>query len=105
MCDLDKSALRVVGSRPIRRDEVDKVTGRANFGADPTMSGMPWGRIKRSLHAHARIVSINTENARALSAVRASPAADERLEFADKRNDLQAPLIWCWADQPQYEVL
>jgi hypothetical protein len=31
---LDKTALRVVGTRPIRPDGVDKVTGRANFGAD-----------------------------------------------------------------------
>ena len=60
---LDKTALRVVGTRPIRPDGVDKVTGRANFGADMTMPGMLWGRIKRSPHAHARIVSINTEKA------------------------------------------
>ncbi len=66
MSYLDKSALQVVGTRPIRPDGVDKVTGRANFGADMTMPGMLWGRIKRSPHAHARIVSINTEKARAL---------------------------------------
>ena len=61
MSYLDKTALQVVGTRPIRPDGVDKVTGRANFGADMTMPGMLWGRIKRSPHAHARIVSINTE--------------------------------------------
>jgi len=71
MSYLDKTALRVVGTRPIRPDGVDKVTGRANFGADMTMPGMLWGRIKRSPHAHARIVSINTEKARELPGVRA----------------------------------
>src|SRR6202035_2699051 len=54
MSYLDKSALKVVGTRPIRPDGVDKVTGRANFGADMVMPGMLWGRIKRSPHAHAR---------------------------------------------------
>src|SRR5271170_5620074 len=80
MSYLDKTALQVVGTRPIRPDGVDKVTGRANFGADMTMPGMLWGRIKRSPHAHARIVSINTEKARALPGVR---AVITRAEFPD----------------------
>ena len=71
MSFLDKDLLKVVGTRPIRPDGVDKVTGRANFGADMTMPGMLWGRIKRSPHAHARIVSINTEKARALPGLKA----------------------------------
>jgi CO/xanthine dehydrogenase Mo-binding subunit len=71
MSYLDKNALKVVGTRPIRPDGVDKVTGRANFGADMTMPGMLWGKIKRSPHAHARILSINTERASALPGVRA----------------------------------
>jgi len=71
MSYLDKAALHVVGTRPARPDGVDKVTGHANFGADMMMPGMLWGRIKRSRHAHARIVSINTETARALLGVRA----------------------------------
>jgi CO/xanthine dehydrogenase Mo-binding subunit len=80
MSYLDKKALQVVGTRPIRPDGVDKVTGRANFGADMTMPGMLWGRIKRSPHAHARIVSINTENAQALPGVR---AVITRADFPD----------------------
>ena len=66
MSYLDKATLKVVGTRPIRPDGVDKVTGRANFGADMTMPGMLWGKIKRSPHAHARIKSINTDKALAL---------------------------------------
>jgi CO/xanthine dehydrogenase Mo-binding subunit len=52
--------LRVVGTRPVRPDGVDKVTGRAMFGADTVLPGMLWGKVKRSPHAHARIVSIDT---------------------------------------------
>src|SRR5580704_7164108 len=80
MSYLDKTALRVVGTRPIRPDGVDKVTGRANFGADMTMPGMLWGRIKRSPHAHAKIVSIDTEKARALPGVK---AVITRADFPD----------------------
>jgi CO/xanthine dehydrogenase Mo-binding subunit len=71
MSFLDKATLRVVGTRPIRPDGVDKVTGRANFGADMVMPGMLWGRIKRSPHAHARIVGIDTAKALALPGVKA----------------------------------
>jgi CO/xanthine dehydrogenase Mo-binding subunit len=71
MSFLDKADLKVVGTRPIRPDGVDKVTGRANFGADMAMPGMLWGKIKRSPHAHARIISINTDKAMALPGVKA----------------------------------
>jgi CO/xanthine dehydrogenase Mo-binding subunit len=71
MSFLDKETLKVVGTRPIRPDGVDKVTGRANFGADMVMPGMLWGKIKRSPHAHARILSINTDKAMALPGVKA----------------------------------
>src|SRR5712692_697814 len=60
MTYLDKASLRVVGTRPIRPDGVDKVIGRATFGADMTMPGMLWGRVKRSPHAHARIKAVVT---------------------------------------------
>jgi len=80
MSYLDKETLKVVGTRPIRPDGVDKVTGRANFGADMTMPGMLWGKIKRSPHAHARIISINTDKAMALPGVK---AVTTRADFPD----------------------
>ena len=80
MSFLDKADLKVVGTRPIRPDGVDKVTGRANFGADMTMPGMLWGKIKRSPHAHARIISINTDKAMALAGVK---AVTTRADFPD----------------------
>ena len=60
-----------VGTRPIRHDGVDKVTGRASYGADVTWPGMLHGFVLRSPHAHARIVSIDTSAAEAMPGVQA----------------------------------
>jgi len=60
-----------VGTRPIRPDGVPKVKGEAQYGADFTMPGMLVGRILRSPHAHARILSIDTSKAAALPGVKA----------------------------------
>ncbi len=58
---MDKSSeYKVVGKRPIRHDGVDKVTGRAKFGADINLPGMLYGSVLRSPHAHAVIKSIDT---------------------------------------------
>jgi CO/xanthine dehydrogenase Mo-binding subunit len=68
---------RWVGTRPIRHDGVDKVTGRANFGADLAFPDMLWGRVLRSPHAHARIRRIDVAKALALPGVKAvATAAD-----------------------------
>jgi CO/xanthine dehydrogenase Mo-binding subunit len=69
--EIASERLKVVGTRPIRPDGVDKVTGRANFGADLALPGMLYGKIKRSPHAHARILGINAARALALPGVRA----------------------------------
>ena len=60
-----------VGTRPIRHDGADKVTGRANYGADISLPGMLHGVVVRSPHAHARIVSIDTSAAEAVPGVKA----------------------------------
>ena len=60
-----------VGQRVRRPDGVDKVTGRAMYGADATAPGMLVGRVLRSPHAHARIRSIDTSAAAALPGVKA----------------------------------
>ncbi|MGE3772100.1 MAG: xanthine dehydrogenase family protein molybdopterin-binding subunit [Gammaproteobacteria bacterium] len=66
-----------VGTRPVRPDGVDKVTGRAAFGADYQMPGMLAGAVVRSPHAHARIKSIDVSAALALPGVRAVVTADD----------------------------
>jgi len=60
-----------VGTRPIRPDGVPKVTGRALYGADLKLPGMLYGKVLRSPHAHARILSIDTSKAAALPGVKA----------------------------------
>ena len=63
--------LKWVGTRPVRPDGVDKVTGRARFGADFSLPNMLVGQVLRSPHAHARIRSIDTSKAEALPGVKA----------------------------------
>ena len=77
MSYLDKATLKVVGTRPIRPDGVDKVIGRASFGADYTMPGMLWAKVKRSPHAHARILKIDTSKAEKLKGVLAVVTAED----------------------------
>ena len=62
---------KVVGTRPPRPDGVDKVTGRAKFGADLHVANMLVGKVLRSPHAHARIKSIDAGKAIALPGVKA----------------------------------
>ena len=62
---------KVIGTRPIRHDGVDKVTGAARFGADITLPGLLHGKILRSPYPHARIKSIDTSRAEAHPDVRA----------------------------------
>ncbi|MGE0378264.1 MAG: xanthine dehydrogenase family protein molybdopterin-binding subunit [Planctomycetaceae bacterium] len=62
---------KVIGTRPIRPDGADKVTGRAKYGADVRLTGMLAGFILRSPHAHARIKSLDTSAAEAYPGVRA----------------------------------
>ena len=68
---LDKPAYKVVGTRPIRHDGADKVTGKAVYGTDLNLPGMLWGKVLRSPYAHARIKSIDTSRAEALPEVKA----------------------------------
>jgi CO/xanthine dehydrogenase Mo-binding subunit len=64
-----KGKYNVIGTRPIRHDGYDKVTGRAIYGADIKLPGLLQGAVLRSPHAHARIKSIDTSAAKALAGV------------------------------------
>ena len=68
--DRQHTQYKVIGTRPIRHDGVDKVTGAAQYGADITLPGMLYGRVLRSPHAHARVLSIDTSKASALAGVK-----------------------------------
>ena len=74
---------KLVGTRPLRPDGVDKVTGRAKFGADANAPGMLVGKILRSPHPHARIRAINTAKAAKLPGVKAIVTRDDFPESVD----------------------
>ena len=84
----DKKEYKVVGTRPIRHDGVDKVTGRALYGADFQAAGLLHGRVLRSPHAHARIKSIDTSRAEAYPGVKAVVTAKDFPEVGDTIADL-----------------
>ncbi len=58
-----------IGTSPVRPDGVDKVTGRAQYGADLNLPNMIYGKVLRSPHAHARILGIDTSRAEAMPGV------------------------------------
>ena len=68
---LSTQEYNVVGTRPIRHDGLDKVTGRARYGADTQLPGLLYGKMLRSPHPHARIKSIDASRALALPGVKA----------------------------------
>ena len=73
-----------IGTRTIRPDGMDKVTGRARFGADYNLPGQLIGRVLRSPHPHARILSIDTSKAEALPGVKAVITRDD---FGDQPSE------------------
>jgi CO/xanthine dehydrogenase Mo-binding subunit len=73
-----------VGTRTVRPDGVDKVTGRARFGADFNLPSQLVGRVLRSPHPHARILSIDTSKAEALPGVKAVVTRDD---FGDQPSE------------------
>ncbi len=85
---LSNEEFKVVGSRPVRHDGVDKVTGRARYAADTAMPGLLYAKIVRSPHAHAYIRSIDASRALALPGVHAVVTASDfpeaSAEFADQ---------------------
>lgn len=70
-----------IGKRTIRPDGIDKVTGRATFGADFSQPGMLHGKVLRSPHPHARIKSINFHTALALPGVKAVMSGKDLVDF------------------------
>ena len=68
---------KIIGSRPVRPDGLDKVTGRARYGADLNMQGQIYGHVVRSPHAHAVIQSIDCSKAAAMEGVLAVMTGDD----------------------------
>jgi CO/xanthine dehydrogenase Mo-binding subunit len=87
---------KVIGTRPIRHDGLEKVTGAAKYGADTQLAGMLHGKILRSVHAHARIRTIDTSKAEALPGVFAVATSkdfpiiqDQVIDFAESQGSVR----------------
>ena len=85
---LSNQEFNVVGSRPIRHDGADKVTGRARYSADLQLPGMLYGKVLRSPHAHARIKNINTNKAKEIPGVKAVVTSSDLPQPPGVLNDI-----------------
>ena len=78
----------VIGTRPVRPDGVDKVTGKAQYAADTYFPNMLYGAILRSPHGHAKILSIDATEALALDGVKAVVTGEDFPNLEDKIKEL-----------------
>ena len=88
LADEKKENYGVIGKNPLRHDGTDKVTGRAQYGADIHLPGMLYGAMLRSPHAHARILSIDTSKAEAYPGVKAVVTAKDLPDVESKVAEL-----------------
>ena len=85
---LSNQEYNVVGTRPVRPDGADKVTGKAHYSADINLPGLLYGKVLRSPHAHARIKSIDTSRAAAHPGVRAVVTAADLQQPSGRASEL-----------------
>src|SRR6266446_4725324 len=85
---LSNQEYKVVGTRPIRYDGVEKVTGQARYGADIRLPGMLYGKVLRSPHAHARIKAIDTRRAEACPGVYAVVTSADLVQHHGRITDI-----------------
>jgi CO/xanthine dehydrogenase Mo-binding subunit len=69
--NLIRKEFKVIGTRVTRPDGVDKVTGRAKYGADAFAPGQLVALVLRSPHAHAKIKKLDVSAAEKLAGVKA----------------------------------
>ena len=90
-------SFKSVGTRPLRPDGIDKVTGRARYGADINLTGQLTALVLRSPHAHAKINHIDTRKAEKLKGVKAVVTAADLPDLTDGDSELFDILDNCMA--------
>lgn len=83
-----KKKYKVIGTRPIRHDGADKVTGKALYTSDVHLPNMAFGAFVRSPHAHAQILSIDTSEVDAMPGVLATMTSADLPDPWDKVENL-----------------
>ena len=81
---LVRKQFKVIGKRVTRPDGVDKVTGRAKYGADAFAPGQLVALVLRSPHAHAIIKKIDTSKAEKLAGVKAVITSADLPDLTDR---------------------
>jgi CO/xanthine dehydrogenase Mo-binding subunit len=71
------SELKIIGKPVLRHDAWEKVYGLTSYAADFSMPGMLYGKVLRSPHASARIVSIDVSRALRFPGVKAVLTAQD----------------------------
>ena len=79
--DVGMEQLSYIGKSVPRKDGPLKATGRAQYTVDLSLPGMLIGKVLRSPHPHARILSIDTSQAEKLPGVKAVVTAADSLQI------------------------
>ena len=77
-----KAELKIIGSSPARMGGVERVIGKGVYGIDLMLKDQLHGAILRSQYAHAKIVSIDTSEAKKIPGVHAVVTAADAPERA-----------------------
>ncbi len=72
-----KAEFKVVGTSPARMGGVDRVIGKGIYGIDLMLKDQLHGAILRSQYAHAKIISIDTSEAKKVPGVHAVVTAED----------------------------
>ena len=88
-----KQSYKVVGTRPIRHDGIDKVTGKAQYGADIHPAGLLCAKVFRSPHAHANIKSVDISRAAAHRDVKAVITHADLATVGDRLTEVGEDLV------------
>ena len=94
---LVRKQFKVIGSRVTRPDGIDKVTGRAKYGADAFAPGQLTALVLRSPHPHARIKKIDTSKAEKLPGVKAVITAADLPDLTGEDRGMRDILENCMA--------
>jgi xanthine dehydrogenase YagR molybdenum-binding subunit len=84
----EESRRTYLGKRVSRTDGPDKVSGRAKYTYDVNRPGMLYGKILRSPHAYAKVVSVDT------SAAEKMPGVKAVMVLAQPGTEVQ----WAWSE-------
>src|SRR5881275_2549000 len=97
----EQTPLRLVGKRLRRADSPERLTGQLRYTGDLVLPGLLHGRLVRSPHASARIVSVDKSQAEATPGVVAVLTAED-LPVRDIRAAVESRQIMMALERTTY---